>query len=123
MRHHAPAAFGPQINIGCDHRLPAARIPSDADMLVDAVHRDHHARQLMLAAQLKRQLLAAREGLPPGFPHLLQAHESRPLRMHAIDVVVVGPHHHHGLQVAFGKSIVERGFGVLGGWEERSGHG
>ena len=55
--------------------------------------------------------------------HLLRAQEPRPLRVHAIDIVVVGPDRHHGLEIAPGKSVVERSLGVLGGGKERLRHG
>src|SRR6185295_13791770 len=65
VRDHAPPALGAQVHVGRHYRPARPRLPGDGYVLVDAVHREHHALHVLLVAQLETHRLPAGENLAP----------------------------------------------------------
>ena len=113
MDNHAPAIAGAQIDIGYRDRDRRTALALYADIFLQAVHRDHHAGKHGLVRQPHPDALARSHDLRPGRAHRVVTNQPLAARMHADDVFVLGPHFHHGVQVAALQRFVKRGLGIL----------
>src|SRR5216684_5956196 len=113
VHDHAPARRRAQVDVGRQDRWTGAWVAFDGEILVHAVHRDHHAGNGHLEADLHPRAGPAGKDLGPAAAHLVLPGEARAGRMDADDVLVLGPHRHHAVEVAALERLVEGVLGVL----------
>src|SRR5439155_24213640 len=93
-----------------------------AAILARAVRTEHAAADGHLARDLPPRPRPAREPTRPALAHLVLAGEPRPGRVHADDILVLGPHRHHAFEVAALERLVEGVLRVLRRREVASAH-
>src|SRR4030095_16289925 len=94
----------------------------DGEVLVHAVHRDHHPGDRHLLRDVHARTGAAGEDLRPALAHLVLTRQARAGGVHADDLLVLRPHRHHALEVAVLERFVEGVLRVLGGREDLGAH-
>src|SRR5712691_13361703 len=113
VHDHAPARRRAQVDVGRYDRWTGARVAFHGEILVHAVHRDHHPGNGHLMADLHPGAGPAGKDLGPAAAHLVLTGQARSGGMDAEDVLVFGPHRHHAVEVAALERLVEGVLGVL----------
>src|SRR2546428_2346864 len=122
VHDHAPARRRAQVDVGRYDRWTGARVAFDGEILVHAVHRDHHPGNGHLKADLHPGTGPAGKDPGPAPPYFVLPGEARSGGMNADDVLVLGPHRHHAVEVAALERLIEGVLGVLRGRKDLAAH-
>lgn len=113
MDNHAPAIAGAQIDIGYRDRDRRTALALYADIFLQAVHRDHHSTERGQVRQANPEPAPGRRDLRPCRSHRRIADQAFAARVYADNILVFGPHLHHGIKVSALQRLIESGFGIL----------
>ena len=119
----APAAVGEHVDVGRDDGCGCGSGPAQPSSRPPSERQASGRRCVRASVTAPESFDAAREDLRPALAHRLESGQARALRMHADDLVVLGPHRHHGGQVAALEGVVEGGSRRRRAWGRACGCG
>ena len=113
MDQQAPAAIGKQVDIRGEDRIGRPRIARHGHMFDHAVYRQHAPGEHAVSREPQAQPRALCKNLPPGFAYFDYAAVACAARMHADDVLFVGPYRHHFDEVRAFEGAIKGLLGIL----------
>ncbi len=114
MAGQSPAMQVANVDIGriTKHDLRGTRT-ADSDFLDQVMHREPGTARAVLLYRSDIHRPRSQDVMP-GFKHLLAAKQSRPVRVNADDVIIIGPDGLERIKIGIAQCFVERMLGRFG---------